>query len=321
MQKILVTGGAGFIGSHLAESLLEKGYSVVVIDNFNNYYNPKQKENNIQKALTNPNYKLVKGDILNKELIQELFQQEKFNAVVHLAAMAGIRNSIENPELYQKVNVEGTLNLLIAATKNNVKKFIFGSSSSIYGTNTKIPFEETDKADDQICPYASSKKAGESFCRAYHHLYGIQVACLRFFTVYGPRGRPDMAPFLFTDKVINNKEITIFGDGSSSRDYTYVKDIVQGIIKSIEIELTFEIFNIGNSSPTKLMEFINTIEIITNKKATLTHIEKRQGDMDVTYANISKAQSTLNYQPKTTLQEGMRKFIDWYNSNFPTNSN
>jgi UDP-glucuronate 4-epimerase len=311
-MKILVTGGAGFIGSHVCDALLARGDKVICVDNFNDYYDPKIKENNIQHNLENINYTLFRADILNLDKMKSIFTTENPEKIIHLAARAGVRSSINDPELYYENNVKGTLNMLKLAVEFKVKNFIFGSSSSVYGNRKNVPFKETDKVDLPISPYAATKKSGEEMCYTYHHLYGLNVSCLRFFTVYGPRGRPDMAPLKFTKLILNDKEIEVYGDGTSKRDYTFVTDIVSGILAALDKNLEFEVFNLGNSHPTELNHFIFLIENALEKKAKKHYINKQQGDVDITFADISKSRDILRYNIKIEIKEGIMELIEWY---------
>ena len=314
-MKILVTGGAGFIGSSVAEKLLARGDEVVVIDCFDEFYDPKIKRRNIEAALKNPAYKLVEGDIRDLELLKGLFRREKFDRVFHLAARAGVRPSIADPLLYEDVNVRGTMNLLEAAKENSLPGFIFASSSSIYGNNKKVPFSETDFVDNPVSPYAATKKACELVCHTYHHLYGLNISCLRFFTVYGPRQRPEMAIHKFTRLIDQGKPVPMFGDGSSRRDYTYIDDIADGVIKAIDANFAFEIFNIGESRTTELRTLIELIEKNLGKKAIIEQLPDQPGDVEVTYADITKSKKMLGYNPRTKVEEGVPKFVEWYIGN------
>lgn len=309
---VLVTGGAGFIGSHLCDALLARGDEVICIDSFNDYYDSKIKENNIKHNVNNKNFKLFKIDILDSAGMESVFESEKPDKVVHLAARAGVRPSLNNPLFYEKVNIRGTLNLLELAKEFNVKNFIFGSSSSVYGNRKASPFSEGDNVDFPVSPYAATKKAGELLCYTYHHLYGINVSCLRFFTVYGPRGRPDMAPLKFTKLIDSGEEVEIYGDGTSQRDYTYVGDIVEGILSALDANSGYEIFNLGSSDPVELNYFISLIEKALGKEARRKYVEKQQGDVGVTFADISKAKKLLSYDPKIGVEEGVRKLVEWY---------
>jgi UDP-glucuronate 4-epimerase len=312
VKTILVTGGAGFIGSNLCDKLLELGLKVVNIDNFNDYYDPKIKENNIEQALLNNNYKLYRGDILDRELLIKIFKENSIDMVIHLAAMAGVRNSLIDPLEYVDVDIKGTVNLLQICVENNVKKIIAASSSSVYGVNSKVPFSEEDTVELQISPYATAKRAMELYCSTYTRLYDISAACLRFFTVYGLRQRPEMAIHLFTKNIHEGKPINIFGDGNSERDYTYIDDIVNGIVTLIDADFKYEIFNLGNSETISLKELITTIEDIVGKKAIINRIDMQKGDVPVTYADISKSRKVFGYNPKVKIREGIEKFYEWY---------
>jgi UDP-glucuronate 4-epimerase len=314
-MKILVTGGAGFIGSTVSEKLLARGDEVVVIDCFDEFYDPRIKRNNIQKALKNQSYKLVEGDIRDLELLKTLFKREQFDRVFHLAARAGVRPSIVDPLLYEEVNFRGTMNLLEAAKENNLPGFIFASSSSVYGNNKKVPFSETDNVDNPVSPYAATKKACELICYTYHHLYNLNISCLRFFTVYGPRQRPEMAIHKFTRLIDQGKPVPMFGDGSSRRDYTYVDDIADGVLKAIDYNAEFEIFNIGESQTTELRRLIELIEKSLGKKANIEQFPDQPGDVQVTYADIAKSKKILGYDPRTQVEEGVQKFVEWYIEN------
>lgn len=315
MSVILVTGGAGFIGSHLCEKLLDLGYNVVNLDNFNDFYDPKIKRDNIAKAQSNPNYILVEGDIRDRALLETIFNKYNIETLVHLAALAGVRKSISNPMEYVDVDIKGTVNLLEFSRRYKVKKFIFGSSSSVYGTNS-IPFREEDCVNSQISPYAAAKLAGELFCKTYNLLYKIPMICLRFFTVYGPRQRPEMAIHNFTRLISEGREISIYGDGKSSRDYTYIDDIIDGIVAAVNLECNFEIFNLGNSNSIGLNELVNTIEKKIGKLAYKKYLTMQKGDVEHTYADNSKAGRLLGYKPKVGIEDGIDKFIKWYKEQF-----
>lgn len=312
-MKILVTGGAGFIGSHLCDRLLKEGKEVICIDNLNSYYSPKIKLSNIKNNLENPNFSFFVVDITDMRQLEEIFKNNQISIVVHLAARAGVRPSIEKPLLYKDTNVSGTVNLLALSKKYKIKNFIFGSSSSVYGNTKKIPFSETDNVDYPISPYAASKKACELYCYTYSHLCDINVTCLRFFTVYGPRGRPDMAPYLFTKWINEGSAVKKFGNGESKRDYTYISDIIEGIMKALEKNFKFEIINLGNSKAIELSYFISLIEKLVGKKAKIKEFKRPLGDVNVTYADISKAKRLLNWEPKVSIEEGMKEFVRWYN--------
>lgn len=319
MKTYLITGGAGFIGSHLADRLLAEGNKVVVIDNFNNFYNPKIKENNVKHNLNNPNYKLERIDIRNGEEVDRVFAENKIDNIMHLAAMAGVRPSIENPVLYQEVNCVGSQNILEAMKKHNVKNIVFASSSSVYGNTKTVPFKETDIVDFAISPYAATKKANEVMTHVYHKLFGFNVIMLRFFTVYGERQRPDLAINKFTRLIMEDKPIPVFGDGTTSRDYTYVKDIIDGITKSLkyveENEDVYEILNLGESEPVTLNEMIETIEQALGKKAIINRMPMQPGDVNRTYADITKAKNLIGYNPQTSFKQGIENFVNWYKEN------
>jgi UDP-glucuronate 4-epimerase len=314
-MNILITGGSGFIGSSVTDKLLKRGDHVVCIDNFDEFYDPRIKRKNIEAALKSPSYKLVEGDIRDLKLLKDLFKREKFDRVFHLAARAGVRPSIIDPLLYEDVNVRGTMNLLEAAKENNLPGFIFASSSSVYGNNKKVPFSETDNVDNPVSPYAATKKACELICHTYHHLYNLNISCLRFFTVYGPRQRPEMAIHKFTRLIDQGKRVPMFGDGSSRRDYTYVDDIADGVLKAIDYNAEFEIFNIGESRTTELRRLIELIEKSLGKKANIEQLPDQPGDVQVTYADITKSKKILGYDPRTQLEEGVQKFVEWYTRN------
>jgi len=318
MKTYLITGGAGFIGSSLADSLLKENNKVIVIDNFCDFYNPKIKEKNIQDALENSNYKLYRKDIRDKETIKEIFDNEKIDCVIHLAAMAGVRPSIENPMLYQEVNCVGTQNILEEMKSHNISNLVMASSSSVYGNTKEVPFSETAVVDYAISPYAATKKANEVMTHVYHKLFKMNVIMLRFFTVYGPKQRPDLAINKFTRLMLNDEEIPMFGDGTTSRDYTYIDDIVSGIKASIkyveENNNVYEIINLGNSSPVSLKEMINTIGEVVGVVPKIKMLPMQPGDVDRTYADISKAKELLSYNPKTSFKEGIEKFVEWYKS-------
>ena len=311
-MSILVTGGAGFIGSTLCEKLVILNQKIICIDNFNNFYNPLIKKNNISVLAEDKNFKLYEADICDRDCLKKIFDENKIEIVVHLAAMAGVRPSIENPLLYEKVNIEGTLNLLECLKEEKIKKLIFASSSSVYGGNKKAPFSEEDKVDLPISPYAATKRAGELLCYTYHHLYDISAFCLRFFTVYGPRQRPEMAIHKFTRKIFNGEEIDVYGDGTSSRDYTYIDDIINGIIESINNIKGYEIINLGNSHPETLSGLIRIIEKTSGISAKINHEEMKPGDVFTTFADTDKASKLLNYNPAASLEKGIGKFISWY---------
>lgn len=313
-RNILVTGGAGFIGSHLVEKLLAENFGkVVALDNFNEFYSPEIKRDNIESVLENPNFKLCEADICDAESLRKIFAENNFDVIVHLAAWAGVRPSLMNPKLYTQVNVNGTLNLLEAAKDFNVKQFVFGSSSSVYGINSKIPFSEDDKISQPISPYAATKAAGELLCHTFAHLYDIRTVCLRFFTVYGARQRPDLAIHKFSKLIEEEKPIPVFGDGSTRRDYTFVDDIVQGVRAAINYDKTnYEVFNLGESETIELSKLIELLEKSLNKKAIIERREMQPGDVPITFADISKSRELLNYNPQTKIEDGIPKFVEWF---------
>ena len=319
MSTYFITGGAGFIGSTLSEKLLSLGNKVVAIDNFCDFYNPKIKEKNVKESLLNPNFKLYRADIRDRETVKKIFDENKIDVVMNLAAMAGVRPSIENPCLYQEVNCLGLQNILEEMKLHNVKNGVLASSSSVYGNCKEVPFRENMIVDYAISPYAATKKANEVMAHVYHKLYDMNIIMLRFFTVYGPKQRPDLAINKFTRLMLEGKEIPMFGDGTTSRDYTYIDDIVNGIIKSCEYTLenknVYEILNIGNSSPTSLKEMINTIAKVLGVEPKIKQLPMQPGDVDRTFADISKAKKLIGYEPKTTFEEGIRKFVNWYKEN------
>ena len=312
MSSVLVTGGAGFIGSHLVEALLEEGREVIALDSFDSFYDPAVKRKNVEPFLGRPGFTLVEADIRDEKAIEALFAQRPIKVVVHLAARAGVRPSIEQPQLYSDVNLNGTVVLLEACRRHNVGKLVFGSSSSVYGNNRKVPFSEKDDVDMPISPYAATKRAGELLCATYHALYRLNVFCLRFFTVYGPRQRPEMAIYKFTRLIDRGLPLPRFGDGSTSRDYTFISDIVQGLLRSVERVQGYEIINLGNSRPTRLEEMIGLLEERLGKKAVVEAQPDQPGDVTTTWADVSKAQRLLGYDPQVTMQEGLTQFVSWY---------
>jgi UDP-glucuronate 4-epimerase len=310
--KILVTGGAGFIGSHLCEALLAEGAEITIIDDFSDYYDPRIKEANI--AGFRHRITVVKGDIRDKALVDSLFASTKFDKIFHLAARAGVRPSIADPQLYVSTNVDGTLNLLEGCRTTGVKHFVFASSSSVYGVNKKVPFAEDDPIQRTISPYAATKLMGEQLCSNYSHLHGIRCVCLRFFTVYGPRQRPDLAISKFTRQIMADKPIDQYGDGSTARDYTFVEDIVSGVMAAGRYTASdFEIINLGGSAANTLSQLISGIEGILEKKATINYLPDQPGDVPLTFAEVGKAHRLLGYSPSTPLMQGLRRYVDWVN--------
>jgi UDP-glucuronate 4-epimerase len=310
--KTLITGGAGFIGSHTTTALLERGDQVVCLDNFNDYYSPARKRKNVAPFLAHPAYKLYEADIRDATALEKAFDQENVDKVIHIAAMAGVRYSLQHPDLYAQVNVEGTVNVLECACRHQVANFVFASSSSVYGARSKVPFREDDPVSQPISPYAATKRAAELITYTYHHLYGLRCTSLRFFTVYGPRGRPDMAPYLFTRWVFEDRELSMFGDGSSRRDYTYIDDIVAGVVAALDADLSFEIINLGNSQTIALGDFVAVVEEVVGKKARIVQVPPQPGDVPLTCADIAKARRLLGYEPRTDIRAGMARFADWY---------
>jgi UDP-glucuronate 4-epimerase len=314
MNNILVTGGAGFIGSHLCERFLSDGIRVICLDNFDSFYDPNIKIKNVEgvKKKSPGLFELVTGDIRNPEHLKGVFQENQIDFVVHLAARAGVRPSISDPLLYQDVNIRGTIVLLEACKTHGIKNFIFASSSSVYGENQRVPFTEKDLDIQPISPYGATKRAGELLCYSYHHLYGMNIACLRIFTAYGPRQRPEMAIHKFTRLIDQGEKIPIFGDGSSRRDYTYIDDLIDGILGVIRYHKGFEIYNLGESQTTSLKELIRLIEEALGKKANVEMLDPQPGDVSVTYADITKAKRMLKYQPGVKMNEGIKRFVEWY---------
>jgi UDP-glucuronate 4-epimerase len=316
-KNILVTGGAGFIGSHLVRHLLaEDAWNVGVVDNFNDFYSPEIKRRNINSFLNDSHFKLYENDICDDESLQAVFADNKFDVIVHLAARAGVRPSLEEPKLYAETNINGTLNLLEMAREFGVKQFVFGSSSSVYGENCKVPFSENDKVAEPISPYAATKIAGEMLCHTYSHLYNIRTICLRFFTVYGASQRPDLAIHKFARLISANKPIPVFGDGKTRRDYTYIEDIIQGVRAAIDYDKSIhEVINLGESQTVELHELISLLEKNLEKKAIIERKPMQPGDVPQTFADISKAKELLNYYPQTKIEKGIAKFVEWFNTN------
>jgi UDP-glucuronate 4-epimerase len=309
-MKAIVTGAAGFIGSHLCQRLLGEGWTVVGVDNFDDFYDPQVKHRNIKTCLQNKRFRLVEADIRNAAGMNKI-AAEGADIIVHLAARAGVRPSIAQPGLYADVNVNGTVALLEAAGKNRINKFVFGSSSSVYGNNRKVPFSEEDNVDFPISPYAATKKAGELICHTYHHLYRISVTCLRYFTVYGPRQRPDLAIHKFVRLIEQGKSIPVYGDGSMTRDFTFIDDIIDGTVAAVNRCAGYNIYNLGESRPITVNALIAEIEKALGKKAAIEYLPLQPGDVLRTYADVTKAKRDLGYEPKTQIDEGLKRFVEW----------
>lgn len=316
-KNILVTGGAGFIGSHLVRYLLaEDVWNVSVVDNFNDFYSPEIKRRNIESFLNDSHFRLYENDICDDESLRAVFAENKFDVIVHLAARAGVRPSLEQPKLYAETNILGTLNLLEMAREFGVKQFVFGSSSSVYGEKCEVPFSEKVKIAEPISPYAATKIAGEMLCHTYSHLYQIRTICLRFFTVYGASQRPDLAIHKFAKLISENKPIPVFGDGKTRRDYTYIEDIIQGVRAAIDYDRSIhEVINLGESQTVELHELISLIEKNLGKQAIIDRQPMQPGDVRQTFADISKAKALLNYDPQTKIEKGIAKFVEWFNTN------
>jgi UDP-glucuronate 4-epimerase len=312
-MNFLVTGGAGFIGSHVCERLLRDGHAVWAFDDLNNHYDPQLKQRNLREvqALAKP-FEFVHGDITNRAALDEVFSSVKFDQVIHLAARAGVRPSLADPALYQRVNVEGTVNVLEAARTHRVKKITIASSSSVYGMNSKTPFAESDPIFSAVSPYAASKLACEALGHVWHHIYGMDVAMLRFFTVYGPRQRPDLVIYKFAKLIHAGKPIPVFGDGSAARDYTFITDTLDGIIACTQKEFGYEIFNLGESQTVKLDDLIALLEKALGKKAVIDRQPVQPGDVPITFADISRARAKLGYNPQVKIEQGLPKFVDWF---------
>jgi UDP-glucuronate 4-epimerase len=310
--KVLVTGGAGFIGSHLVDRRLARGDRVVVLDDFNDFYDPGLKRANVETHLRAPGFRLVEGDIRDRPLVFRLFAEEKFDAVLHLAARAGVRPSLALPVLYEEVNVVGTLHLLEAAVAHGAPRFLFASSSSVYGVNSKLPFSEDDPIERPISPYAATKRAGELHVYTAHHLHGLAATCLRFFTVYGPRQRPEMAIAKFIRSIDTGAPIPFYGDGGSRRDYTYIDDIADGVEAALSVPSGFEIVNLGGAHPVTLSQLVTAIEKAVGKPAILDRQQNQPGDVPVTFASVEKAAKLLHFRARVPLEEGLKRSVDWY---------
>jgi UDP-glucuronate 4-epimerase len=308
----LVTGGAGFIGSHVVEALLARGERVVCVDNFDSFYDPAIKRANLRAVASHERFSLVEADIRDQGAMAGLFETHRVNRVFHAAARAGVRPSLADPLLYEDVNVRGTITLLEAVRRRPISVFVFASSSSVYGGLTTVPFSETAVVNRPISPYAATKLAGEVICHTYHHLYGLPITCLRFFTVYGPRQRPEMAIHQFVRLIEAGQPVPMFGDGSAKRDFTYIDDIVQGILAALDQPFPYEIFNLGESETIELRALIQLIEQNLGKKARIERLPAQPGDMPVTYADITKAKTLLKYRPSTPVKDGVKRFVEWF---------
>ncbi len=311
-MKVLVTGAAGFIGSHLAEKLAQRRDEVVGLDNFNDYYNPAKKRANEKRLNEFENFKMIEADIRDRARMIALCEDEQFDAVAHLAAMAGVRPAVESPDFYVEVDYNGTQNLMDAARFTNVENFVFASTSSVYGNTKQIPFVENDPCDRPLQPYAAAKRAAEILGYTYHYLYGLSFTAIRFFTVYGPNGRPDMMAYLVADSITKGIEIPIYNGGDMFRDWTFVEDITDGAVAALDRPLGYEVINLGRGEPTKLRDFVNMIEKLAGRKANLVDKPKPAADVVTTYASISKAVKLLGYNPKVSVQEGVKAFWEWY---------
>jgi UDP-glucuronate 4-epimerase len=316
MRNILITGGAGFIGSHLVDRLVSEGdWRITVVDDFNDFYDPAIKHANIASHLADPNFNLVEADIRNHNALKSVFREKSFDCIVHLAARAGVRPSLKEPLLYVETNINGTMNLLELARENGVKQFVFGSSSSVYGENKKVPFGEDDPIFNPISPYAATKAAGELICHTYAHLHDMRIVCLRFFTVYGARQRPDLAIHKFAKLISAGQPIPVFGDGTTRRDYTYIDDIIQGVRAAIDYDQSnYEVINLGESRTVELRELISLLEAEIGQRAQIDRQSTQPGDVPQTYADISKARRLLNYNPQTPIEAGIKKFVEWFRS-------
>ena len=312
MGAVLVTGGAGFIGSHVTDRLLADGREVVVLDSFDAFYAPEAKRRNLEAASRHPAFRLVSGDIRDEASVQLAFDAAPIEAVIHLAARAGVRPSIADPALYASVNLDGTVRLLEACRRRGVSRFVFGSSSSVYGNNLKTPFSEADPVDHPISPYAATKRAGELLAHTYHHLFGMDVACLRFFTVFGPRQRPDLAIRKFAELMAADREIPVFGDGTSRRDYTYVDDIVSGVLRALDRAAAFQIWNLGGAQPVMLNDVIAGLARRLRRTPRVKRMPLQPGDVDRTWADVSKAAAELDWAPATGFETGMDAFVAWF---------
>ena len=316
-KRFLITGGAGFIGSHLVDRLLASDVEhITIVDDFNDFYQPEIKRRNIASHLTDPRYQLIEADIRDAKALEQSLANTEFDCIVHLAARAGVRPSLAQPRLYNETNITGTLNLLDLARQHGIKQFVFGSSSSVYGINAKVPFSEDDPIRQPISPYAATKGAGELLCHTYSHLYGIRCVCLRFFTVYGPRQRPDLAIHKFARLISEGKPIPVFGDGTTRRDYSYIDDIIDGVVAAINYDKSdYEVINLGESRTVELRELIALLEKELDAHAIIDRQPPQPGDVPQTFADITRARKLLGYDPQTQIEEGLRRFVDWFRGN------
>jgi UDP-glucuronate 4-epimerase len=312
MPTVLVTGNAGFIGSHLTERLLALGHSVVGFDNFDPFYDPAIKRKNLSAVLSHPRFTFVEGDLRRRDQVDALFVGRRIDRIFHGAARAGVRPSLKDPLLYEEVNVRGTLHVLEAAVRHGVGNFVFASSSSVYGEQKKVPFAESDPVDHPISPYAATKKACELLCFTYHHLSRMPVTCLRFFTVYGPRQRPEMAIHAFTRAILSGQPLNLFGDGSAQRDFTYIDDIIAGVVAALDRAHPFEVINLGESQTIALRDVIARLERLLGKSAVVNALPAEPGDVPITYADVTRAAALLGYKPATPIDDGLARFVAWY---------
>ena len=316
-MNILVTGAAGFVGSTLCEQLIARGDTVVALDNMNDYYSPERKQANIAPMLDNPRFHFVQGDFRDRPLLESVFAGHPIDVVAHLGAMGSVRFSVKNPALYVDVNITGTANLLEFAWRAGVGRFVFASTSSVYGQTTEIPFVETARTDGPLAMYPASKKSAEVMGHAYHNMHGMHFTGLRFFNVYGPKGRPDMMPWIVLESLLHDREITLFDGGDMRRDWTYVDDIVSGVVAAIDRPLGYSLMNIGRGEPISMTEFIAIMEELTGKKARIKVTPAPASEPKVTFANVDKARELLGYNPQTPVREGLRRFVEWYTANQP----
>ena len=311
-MKILVTGGAGFIGSTLTEALLSRGDEVIAMDNFNDYYSPARKEANVAPFLSHPRYTLYRADFRDREAVQDIFRRHHPDVVAHIGAMASVRYSVQNPQLYTEVNVLGTVNLLEEARQNGVQNFVFASTSSVYGKTDKLPFVETDPTDHPLAPYPATKKAGEVLGHAYHNMHGLNFTALRFFNVYGPKGRPDMMPYIVLDRLVHDREIILFDNGDMRRDWTYIDDIIRGVVAALDRPLGYEIINLGRGEPVLMNDFISMAEELVGKKAIIKGVPAPPSEPKITFACVDKAADLFGYRPRTSIGEGLQNLWNWY---------